>query len=160
VEAINFPTSAIIAGYGKAIQMLRRPFRTYYSELDRLVNSCDAILIAGYGFGDNHLNIAFEHFRDRSRPVAIIGWADDNAMTVTGHGWTEFNCCDARIFQLFATDPRSMQWLGCRKPSTAEPIKKAKEFEYSVGSNTPLSLWYDGMLSACDHPDKILSRLR
>jgi hypothetical protein len=112
VEGISFPTSAIIAGYGKPIQILRRPFRTYYSELDRLVNGCDAILIAGYGFGDDHLNLAFERFRDtQRRPVVVIGWADDNAMTVSGHGWIDINSCDKRIFSFFATDHGSMRWL-------------------------------------------------
>lgn len=126
-----------------------------------MVNDCDALLIAGYGFGDDHLNVAFERFRDtRRRPVAVVGWANDNSMTVSGHGWTEFDSCDTRIFQLFATDPRSMRWLGKARPSTVKLVKEAKEFEYSEDSNTPLSLWYDGMLSACDHSDKILARLR
>jgi SIR2-like domain len=161
VEGINFPTSTIIAGYGKPIQMLRRPFRTYYSELDRLVSDCDAILIAGYGFGDNHLNIAFERFRDaRCRPVVVIGWADDNAMTVSGHGWTDIDSCDNRLFGSFATAHDSMRWLGKSRPSTVKLIKEDREFEYSENNKTPLSLWYNGMLSACDHPDKILSRLR
>jgi len=158
VEGISFPTSTIIAGYGKPIQMLRRPFRTYYSELDGLVNDCDAILIAGYGFGDNHLNIAFKRFRDeRCRPVVVIGWADDNAMTVSGHGWNDIDSCDNRIFSSFATAHDSMRWLGKSIPSTVKLIKQDKKFEYSENSKTPLSLWYSGMLCACD---KILARLR
>jgi SIR2-like domain len=42
VEGNVFPTSSIIAGYGKTIQVQRFPFRTYYSELDRLVYGSDA----------------------------------------------------------------------------------------------------------------------
>jgi hypothetical protein len=126
-----------------------------------LVNGRDALLIVGYGFGDDHLNVAFERFRNaRRRPVVVIGCADDNSMTVSGHGWTDIDSCDRRIFNFFATDHRSMRWLGKSRPGTVKPVKEAKEFEYSGDSNTPLSLWYDGMLSACGHPDKILSRLR
>jgi hypothetical protein len=64
VEGTEFPTSSIVAGYGKTTQILRRPFRTYYAEVDRLVAGCDAVLFLGYGFSDIHLNLAFEKFRD------------------------------------------------------------------------------------------------
>jgi hypothetical protein len=42
-----YPTSSIIAGGGKPIQMLRLPFRVYYAELERLVNLSDCVLFAG-----------------------------------------------------------------------------------------------------------------
>jgi SIR2-like domain len=65
-EGADFPTSVIVAGYGKPTQILRQPFRTYYSELDRLVDGCDALLVVGYGFGDTHVNAALNNFRVRS----------------------------------------------------------------------------------------------
>ena len=62
-----------MAGYAKTVQLVRQPSRTYYSELDRLVTCCDAVLFAGYGFGDPDLNIAFENFRHRICKVVIEG---------------------------------------------------------------------------------------
>jgi hypothetical protein len=83
-EGTIFPQSVIVAGYGKTLQILRRPFRSYYSELDRLVNNSDAMLCLGCGFGDTHLNMAIEAYRDhRNRPVVLVDYADDNAMSAS-----------------------------------------------------------------------------
>jgi hypothetical protein len=157
-EEAEFPTSAIVVGYGKTVQILRRPFRTYYSELDRLVAHSDAVLFAGYGFGDRHLNIAFERFRDdaRRRPVSIIGCANDEVITIGGmeHG-------DHRkiVLDLFRTHPHSMQWLGHVFPSTVRDLREARVFETSSDADMPLSFWYNGMLAACQHPKRIIEQL-
>lgn len=165
-EGLNFPTSVIVAGYGKPFQLLRRPFRTYYSELDRLVNRCDAVVFAGYGFGDVHLNMAFEGYRNsRRRPVVIIKRAKTyptspiNEMTVSGAGMDNDQSVRA-ILDTFSTHYSSMRWLGNEYPGSAVALVEAKEFETCCNSATPLSFWYDGMLSACDHVDKVLAQLR
>jgi hypothetical protein len=63
-----------VASYGKTQQILRRPFRSYYSELDRLLSSADGLLCLRYGFADLHLNAALEGYRDaRHRPVVMQG---------------------------------------------------------------------------------------
>jgi hypothetical protein len=144
-EGADFPTSAIIAGYGKTTRLLRRPFRTYYSELDHLVAGCDAVLFAGYGFGDKHLNMAFERFRDaRRRPVVIIGWKEDDSMTLSGSGWSSFVPRASTIFPTFNTDYFSMRWLGHSTLGRIDQIKLRKEFEYSDNPGTPLAFWYMG----------------
>jgi len=156
-EGAVFPTSAIVAGYGKTTQILRRPFRSYYSELDRLVFQCDAVLFAGYGFGDPHLNIAFERFHDsRNRHVVIIHRAKQGSMTLGGAG---VNNLTTAIRNTFYTDLQSMRWLGHSMPSIVDSLLEAKEFEVSNNPNTPLSVWYNGMLEACDHPAKVIARL-
>lgn len=160
-EGADFPTSVIVAGYGKSTQLLRRPFRTYYSELDRLVTNCDALLFAGYGFGDVHLNIAFEAFRDhRHRPVASIGFAPDDTMTMGGIDLDEDNRMVNTLIHTFQTDFRSMRALGLSAPDTVEALKAAQEFEVSNDPKTPLALWYNGMLAACANPGKVIDRLR
>lgn len=133
------------------MQLLRRPFRTYYSELDRLVVSSDAVLFAGYGFGDRHLNLAFEGFRDsRRRPVAIIEYARDGAMTVGSAILDQPNRRVNTILRIFQTDFSSMSWLGYTIPNMVNDLKKAKEFEICNDPNTPLSAWYNGMLTASE----------
>lgn len=137
-EGAQFPTSVIVAGYGKTSQILRRPFRTYHSELDRLVCNCDALLVAGYGFGDVHLNIAFETYRDaRRRPVAIIGYAADDTMTMGGAG--NHDPMIITLIHTFGTELTSMRALGRSAPGTVQALRAAKEFEVSVNPDTPLA---------------------
>lgn len=159
-EGADFPTSVIVAGYGKTSQILRRPFRTYYSELDKLVSDCDAALFAGYGFGDVHLNIAFETYRDRRRrPIVIIGYASDHAMTMGGVDLGDPNPMITTLIHTFGTDFRSMRALGHSAPDTVQALKAAQEFEVSVNPDTRLALWYNGMIAACTNPSKVVAQL-
>src|ERR1700733_5585115 len=117
VEGTDFPTSSIVAGYGKTTQILRRPFRTYFAEVDRLVSECDAALFLGYGFSDIHLNLAFENFRDaRRRPVAVIDYADDQAMTASGLEMADKHQTASSVLGLLRTSKRSMTWLWAHPP--------------------------------------------
>lgn len=158
-EGAEFPTSVLVAGYGKTTQILRQPFRTYYSELHRLVSQCDATLFAGYGFGDTHLNIAFESFRDvRRRPAVILGFAPNGTMTLGGAD--PDNSVAIAVAHTLHTNLRSMQWLGYSHPNVVDDLRAAEEFEISSDPATPLSVWYNGMLAACRHPDKFIRQLR
>ena len=158
-EGAEFPTSVLVAGYGKTTQILRQPFRTYYSELDRLVSQCDAALFAGYGFGDTHLNIAFELFRDiRRRSAVILGYAPNGTMTLGGADLD--NPVATAAVHILHTDLRSMRWLGHSHPDLIDDLRAAEEFEISNDPATPLSVWYNGMLAACRHPDKFIRELR
>lgn len=158
-EGAGFPTSVLVAGYGKSTQILRQPFRTYYSELDRLASQCDAVLFAGYGFGDTHLNIAFESFRDaRHRPAVILGYAPDGTATL-GMADPDNSIATAAV-HILRTDLKSMRWLGHSHPDLVDNLRAAEEFEISSDPATPLSVWYNGMLAACDHPDRFIRQLR
>jgi hypothetical protein len=158
-EGVDFPTSVIVAGYGKTSQILRRPFRTYYSELDRLAANSDALLFAGYGFSDAHLNIVFETYRDpRNRPVVVIGCAGDDEMTMGSRFGAPSPMINALI-HTFKTDGTSMRALGYSVPNTVRGLKTAEEFELSIDPNTPLAIWYNGMLAACANPGKVIAKL-
>jgi hypothetical protein len=160
-EGTDFPTSSIVAGYGKATQILRRPFRTYYAEVDRLVAGCDAAIFLGYVFSDIHLNLAFEKFRDsRRRPVVVIDFADDNVMNANGLELSDGHQTISSVLGLLKTNKRSMMSFGYAIPKTVADLKIAREFEISNDPDTPLAIWYNGMLAACDNIDKVLARLR
>jgi hypothetical protein len=160
-EGTDFPTSSIVAGYGKTTQILRRPFRTYYAEVDRLVATCDAALFLGYGFSDIHLNLAFEKFRDRRRrPAVVIDLADDNAMNANGIEMSDGHQTVWRVLDLLGTHKSSMTSLGYAIPNSVAALKAASEFEISNDPDTPLAIWYNGMLAACDNIDKVLEHLR
>jgi hypothetical protein len=161
LEGPDFPTSSIVAGYGKTTQILRRPFRTYFGELDRLVAQCDGVMFLGYGFSDIHLNFAFEKFRDkRRRPAVIIDYAEDTAMNANGIEWDGPHRTVTSTLGLFRTHKSCMSSLGHRIPNTVARLKNAQEFEISEDADTPLAIWYDGMLPACQNSDKVLARLR
>jgi SIR2-like domain len=160
-EGPDFPTSSIVAGYGKTTQILRRPFRTYYAEIDRLVVACDAVMFLGYGFSDIHLNLAFEKFRDsRRRPAVVVDFADDNAMNANGLEWSDKHQTVSSVLGLLQTHKSSMTSFGHATPNTVARLKAAREFEISNNPDTPLAIWYNGMLAACDNIDKVRTRLR
>jgi hypothetical protein len=157
-EGADFPTSVIIAGYGKTMQILRRPFRTYYSELDRLVSECDAVLLAGYGCGDEHVNIAFERFRDaRRRPVAMIQLAKKGDLVP---GWAEVRSPVAKmVVHTFRTELRAMLGEATDFLPTVDRLLEMKEFQISNNCDTRLGVWYNGLLEACDNPGKVIAVL-
>lgn len=158
-EGNEFPTSSIIAGYGKTEQIQRLPFRTYYSELDRLVHSSDAVLFLGFSLLDAHVRQAFSDYRDRrNRPVVFIDYADDDTM-LAGHD-DHRDTGPARALRVFRVGGRSTDWLGHKFPGVVNDVKAAKTFERCVEQGRPLSIWYGGMLEACRNAHKIVSELR
>jgi hypothetical protein len=52
-----------------------------------------------------------------------------------------------------------MRALGHSAPDTVQALKAAEEFEVSINPDTPLALWYNGMVAACANPSKVLARL-
>ena len=104
--------------------------------------------------------MAFEGFRDaRRRPVAVIGFAHDDAMTMGGVALGDYNPVITTLIHTFQTDPTSMQALGRSAPDTVKNLRVAQEFEVSVNPSTPLSLWYNGILDACANSGKVIARL-
>lgn len=156
MEGVAFPTSTIVAGYGKTQQILRQPFRTYYAQVNRLVHEADSLLFLGYGFGDLHLNAAFTEARDRRRPVVVVDWANDDQDPLPFRN-------DSWSYQLFKTlpgDASRMSSPGHRAPASIDELKRSNEVEMSNDPNYPLAVWYNGLLAACQHPEKIVPHLR
>jgi len=155
MEGIDFPTSPIIAGYGKTTQSLRQPFRTYFAQTNRLVHEADGLLFLGYGFGDFHLNMALSEVRNRPRPTVVVDWAPDNQdpLHLRMDSWA-VNLC--RTLPVNAT---SMVARGTSAPADIKELKATNEFEVSDNPSLPLAVWYGGFLNACDHPAKVIANL-
>jgi hypothetical protein len=157
-EGIDMPTSIIVAGYGKANQIQRLPFRTYYSKIDEISEKADAFLFMGYGFNDLHLNNSFHSIRSGSvkRPVVVIDWADDHQdpMEFRNDEWAN---------NLSETIPVNAKEMATRKYKHTAPdmseLKDNDEFEVSNNPNYPLSIWYSGFMQACRNYEKIKSEL-
>ena len=160
-EGIIFPQSAIVAGYGKTSQILRRPFRTYYSEIDRLITSSDALLCLGFGFGDEHLNLALNSYRDaRRRPVVIIDWAKRGQMSAAHANWDHPKRSVLSAMRILMTDLVNMNVLGHTSPVAVDELIDMKSFDICRNAETPLAIWYNGMLEACRNPNLVLHNLR
>lgn len=152
MEGIKLPTSAIVAGYGKEYQIQRLPFRTYYGQIDKLVETADAFLFLGYGFGDFHLNNCFHAIRKRARPVIIVDCAerDQDSLRIRSDSWAR---------NLLATVETDNYKIATRRfrhktPCVAELIDN-DEFEISTNPLYPLSVWYGGFMRACKNYDLV-----
>jgi len=162
-EGLVLPASVIVAGYAKTMQILRRPFRTYYAELDRLAFECDALLIAGYGFGDQHLNIAFEKFRDhpranRPRPVVLIERLNEGERWWSQESPAHYRLAQA-IFGLFRTDPAPMYEYPIRHYGIRSLNNFIENMEFARLRDPPLAIWHNGMLEACNNATKVIEVL-
>ncbi|MEJ8680083.1 SIR2 family protein [Plesiomonas shigelloides] len=151
-EGINLPTSTIIAGYGKTSQIQRLPFRTYYSQLDSLMNKADAFLFLGYGFNDPHLNNSFYSIRHGAnpRPVVVIDWANYGQFPLRYRedDWS------TRLHRAIPFEKIDMY-----ANQNIDRLKDKSEFEVSTNPDRPLSVWYNGFISACRAYDKVKLQL-
>lgn len=148
------PASPIIVGYAKAEKIGELPYRTYYSELDRLIYKSEALLILGHslGLGDTHLREAFTGYSDaRRRNVVVIDRAS---------GKLNETSSVARAVRVFKYDGYQT-WLNSHSDGhRVEKLKEAKEFEARNNQEHPLSIWYNGMREACENAHKIIARLK
>lgn len=155
-ESLQFPTSVIIAGYGKTHQMLRQPFRTLFAQVNKLVLESDALLFIGYGFGDLHLNATFSEATDRRRPVAVITWGDirNDPFQFRADAWS------TNLQATVPTRARSMSGPDSTSPWSIDELKAAAEFEVSNDEDFKLAIWYDGLMSKSLDVTKLISHLR
>jgi hypothetical protein len=152
-EGIPLPTSVIVAGYGKSLQIQRLPFRTYYSQLDIMAQQSDAFLFIGYGFGDLHLNKCFHDIRRGpvARPVVVITYSNDNE-----------DAMDTWYRNLWTAVPYNGFEMGRRNHSATPFIAQLiqdRELEVSTNPSYPLAIWHGGFMDACNHYDLIKDEL-
>ena len=156
MEGTSYPRAPFVAGYGKTQQILRQPFRTYFAQVNRLVHEADSLLFLGYGFSDLHLNAAFSEVRSRLRPIVVVDWAAPTQDSLP-HREDAWAC---NLFKTLPGNAHEMAQEGCSAPAYLGDLIAAREMEVSHNPAYPLAVWYNGMLEACRHPEKILARLR
>lgn len=149
-----FPTSIIVAGYGKTQQMLRQPFLTLFAQLSRLASEADSLLFRGYGFADLHLNAAFSEVRKRRRPAVVVDFAEDNQDPM------QFRY-DTWAYNLLKALPANKRFAkpGRISPPGVSELKAENEVECSNDPNNPVAIWYGGFLEACRHLERLLPHL-
>jgi hypothetical protein len=88
----------------------------------------------------------------------ILDYAQKGSMTLSGGG--SGNQLARPLAQILHTNPLTMRWFTYNFLHEVDDLIDAKEFEVSADPNTPTSVWYNGMKTACSHPDKFIARLR
>lgn len=92
--------------------------------------------------------------------MVVIDYADDTTMTA-GSSSNGERCLVAarRAMGILKTLHYQMRWLGYRHPGNVKPLREQMEFERSIDPSRRLSLWYSGMLAACQNAAKIVNEL-
>ena len=154
-EGIQIPRSAIVAGYGKTDQIQRLPFRTYYSQIDKIAEKSEAFLFIGYGFNDLHINNCFYGISQGPRRIVVIDWAADyeDPMRWRRDPWSR----NLRETIRNAPDMATRKFIHAT-PMISE-LKENKEFEVSTDPSCPLSIWHGGFMEACKNYDLIKNEL-
>jgi hypothetical protein len=144
------PTTLIIGGF-KLDQFLPDPFQTFYASLVRHAHEADAILIAGYGFGDVHVNQTLRN-RCLHAPCRIV--IIDK--TEPSLGWTEYRS------DLWTLELRhALADIGFQRK------EKIKNFQQLVAGNElekdlrdQVAIWHKGFIEAAECLDIVLDWLR
>jgi hypothetical protein len=152
-EGLFSINSTIITGYDKTNQILREPFYSYYTLLDRLVYESDAILFIGCGFQDKHLNSVFSFIGEdtvKTRKVGVIDLKQDIInMEYRREDWV------TGLFEAVQCNLCSMSIQDARY------LSQNKLLDTSSDKQHPLSICYGGLMSACEKEvsEKIVKHL-
>jgi hypothetical protein len=146
-----FPKTTLIAGGFKLDQLLVEPFQSFHAALIRHVHEADAILLGGYGFGDEHVNRAF-HSRlargDGRPPVMILTWAPpfEDPMEFRGDAWG---------YDLSRTlaAPGPFREPGHVSPPMIDELVDGGGFEVSAPHH--VAIWHGGFVEAAAHTERI-----
>ena len=175
--------STLIAGGSKLEQIQDEPFQTFYSALPRHASEADAILLAGYSFGDEHINSILANRLaqpdQEQLPVLILDYDPrrdqfpDGAQTDLEKGelacermlsrrqdsWTY---ALGRAFYLYAGSfiPSDHLVRNRRSPGDG-PLKKEQYEIYPAGADAPCAaaVWFGGFGEATERVDEIVSWL-
>jgi hypothetical protein len=157
-EGKSFPNTTLVAGGLKLDQLLVEPFHSLHSALVRHAYKADAILIGGYGFGDEHINRALmNRLKDRTMerprpPVMVLDKA-------TGCAEPTFRRDDFWATELARTLQAPLNsFQGPGAPQLLHPpsvLAASGAFEVSRGC----ALWHGGFVEATSRLDSIVAWL-
>ncbi len=155
--------TTLVAGRWKLEQIQQDPFLTFYSTLPRHVHEADAILICGYGFGDEHVNNALKtmlYARRKRRPPVLVVDSDCPRRTLARRidEWPRRLAQTLRVGNLRFRDPQhrcEKNWL--KLPETL----KNGQFEFLYGDkNCPVAVFCGGMEGVCAEPTQTINFLK
>ena len=154
----ELPRTTLVAGGFKLDQLLVEPFHSLHAALVRHVYEADAILIGGYGFGDEHVNralngrLARRATQDRV-PIMVLDWAEcrTDPMCFRSDYWSR------NLIRTLDT-PRDF----FREPghqAAPQPHQLAFRGGFEVSEHHRVAIWYGGLVQAASHADRIVEWL-
>ena len=158
----SIPLTTCIAGGSKLSQLLADPYQTFYAALVRHVKEADAFLIAGYGFGDPHVNRVLRNrfeerdYDNRPRPrVVILEKSCPRRSRTARQVINEFWSWEVKhTFQTTFSDGSG--WPSEDDRTVAEFIEQGK-FETDIKNR--VAIWHGGFSAACSAAHAITEML-
>ena len=153
--------TTLIAGGFKLDQILADPYQTFYAALVRHVHEADAILIAGYGFGDFHVNRVLRNRFERPAnavalpSVVVLEKSDPTKLQTASRQSREFWAY--QLTHTFNTKFEITKEHLNREITVAQFIQQHEFEKCSLGR---VAIWHDGFIEALSSFDKIVNRLR
>jgi len=154
----SMPKASLIAGGFKLDQLLIEPFQSLYASLIRHVRQADAILIGGYGFGDEHINRTLRNRlevpADRA-PVMVLtrspARTDSMQFRVQDDLWAwELTRALAAGGDFFREPDHPSP------PLVGDLIARAG---FEVSSDHRVAIWHSGFVEVAPHLDRVVSWL-
>lgn len=146
--------STLVAGGYKLDQLLADPVQTFYASLVRHAQQADCVLIAGYGFGDVHVNRTLKNRFMRSRhdpndrpPVVLLTWAPKNGLSIGARQGHDFYSWEL-THSINTTFPQN--------GSVAEFVDQGR---FEEDNHYRVAVWHGGFLESRPLLDDITRRL-
>ena len=155
------PLTTLIAGGFKLDQLLADPYQTFYSALIRHAQEADSILIAGYGFGDLHVNRAIQNrfernYDDRRIPQVVVLEKSCSERFHTGR--LEINqFWSYELKHTLKTTFSDDRGYPSEDSSTVEDFIAKREFE--MDRKDRVAIWHGGFREAVSAIDKLVEWL-
>lgn len=160
-EFMPISLTTLIAGGFKLDQLLADPYQTFYATLVQHVQEADAILIAGYGFGDLHVNRVLRNrferpANDAALPKVVVLEKSEPAKLQTAslqsHEFWAYQLTHT-LSTKFRTTKQHVEGK-----LTVAPFTQGDEFEPDQAKR--VAIWHGGFIEALGSLDQIVQRLR
>lgn len=153
--------STLIAGGYKLDQLLADPSQSIYAALVRHVHQADAVLVAGYGFGDVHVNRALRNRFKRSSigpngrpPVVLLTKTTLPGPLIADRQGHEFFAWEmTHTFK--TTFPISSGTPGAQ--FSLPELLNQNEFEHDYSQR--VAVWHGGFTEVRDHMSRVVDLL-
>ena len=148
--------SSLITGGWKLDQMLSEPFSTLFSCLPRHLHEANAILIAGYGFGDPHIDHHLTNMirtranaQGRPRILVLDHDAQRKALAARSDHW-----------KLALDQTLRVSYSTFRSPHGTELHDAATPDEFEQARDQPVATWNGGFCAAAKKLPQMIKWLK
>jgi hypothetical protein len=146
----SFRPTTLIAGGHKLDQLLVEPFQAFHASLLRHVHEADAIVVGGYGLGDEHVNRALRSRLASGAPrprLMILDFTHDDIRPLQGRN----DSWSWKLLKPYCVQ-RGQFLPNAGGVSSVRRLKVARGFEIAEGHT---AVWHNGFVEAHERIDSI-----